>query len=686
MSRITLPGLEPTDEFGAFSHDAALGHGDIGFEPDAEYALQIDGYDLRKYGEYALSLSVNGTDFADFDEYGYNHIPVELGESYDLKVELPELPARTGVLSGTVKRGGVALTGARVYWYDNDYAYDEVWSGSVNVAANGTFSIPAYVGNEYELTVQMKDSWGDWDTIRTSLNGGTERSWHYVTASATGLNFTVPPSGTVAGTLTWPAGKLSTDKSYSYATLYEWDSFDEYWEYAGSAYVNSTNGAYKFNNVLPGKTYTVAAYTNTYSDSGLVGYATTFLGGYNKRIGPKKLTDVQTFTVANNQNVTGKNIALTRRDAGVKVNVTGFSAYSEPDITLYNLSTGNEDGIYVDTNASGAGNSTNGNVAPGQYYVRATGYSPAANKTRFADGFVTVTEGKIGTLNLAARDAASNFTSLRVKTKGNHRVGATVTASWKVESAPASAAAGASAKPYWSDGEKVISTGASAVSPAATHETAYPAVTVIAQKAGQVSLVGSAYHGTLDLGTAPRPTAMPSIKGKAIVGAKLTANPGNWTPKPARFAYQWLRGGKAIKGATKSTYVVTPADVKSRITVRVTPLLNGHEVAAQNSASTTKVSVASPKVTAKLSKKSVKKGKKAVVSVRVAAGSFKKVSGRVQVTFGKQKVTKKIKNGKVKVKSPKLKKKGKIKVKVTFLKTKGIKKGALKKPLTLRVK
>lgn len=60
----------------------------------------------------------------------------------------------------------------------------------------------------------------------------------------------------------------------------------------------------------------------------------------------------------------------------------------------------------------------------------------------------------------------------------------------------------------------------------------------------------------------------PAITGTAKVGARLSATPGTWSPKPTRIAFAWYRGSTAIKGATKPTYTVARADRGHRLTVR----------------------------------------------------------------------------------------------------------------------
>ena len=88
----------------------------------------------------------------------------------------------------------------------------------------------------------------------------------------------------------------------------------------------------------------------------------------------------------------------------------------------------------------------------------------------------------------------------------------------------------------------------------------------------------------------PKPTVgkltapVPTLSGTIAVGRKLTAKPGAWKPSGVTFAYQWLRAGKAIKGATKSTYTLVPADKGKKISVKVTGSLKGYASATKTSA------------------------------------------------------------------------------------------------------
>ena len=83
-------------------------------------------------------------------------------------------------------------------------------------------------------------------------------------------------------------------------------------------------------------------------------------------------------------------------------------------------------------------------------------------------------------------------------------------------------------------------------------------------------------------------TPTPTISGTATVGSKLTAKAGTWKPT-ATLAYQWMRDGKKISGATKSTYTLVPADRGKAISVKVTGSRAGYASVTKTSKATAKV-------------------------------------------------------------------------------------------------
>ena len=77
-------------------------------------------------------------------------------------------------------------------------------------------------------------------------------------------------------------------------------------------------------------------------------------------------------------------------------------------------------------------------------------------------------------------------------------------------------------------------------------------------------------------------TVTPTISGTAAVKHTLTAHRGTWSPTPS-YGYQWYRNGKAISGATHSTYKVNVRDAYASITVKVTGKKSGYLTASKTS-------------------------------------------------------------------------------------------------------
>lgn len=84
-------------------------------------------------------------------------------------------------------------------------------------------------------------------------------------------------------------------------------------------------------------------------------------------------------------------------------------------------------------------------------------------------------------------------------------------------------------------------------------------------------------------------STVPKISGKAKVGRKLTVKPGSWRPAPVKLTYQWYVGGRAIRGATKSSLAVVKSYRGKRITVKVSGTKPGYYAKSVVSAKTKKV-------------------------------------------------------------------------------------------------
>lgn len=67
----------------------------------------------------------------------------------------------------------------------------------------------------------------------------------------------------------------------------------------------------------------------------------------------------------------------------------------------------------------------------------------------------------------------------------------------------------------------------------------------------------------------PVNTGAPTIPGTATVGDQVSCSPGTWSGAPT-FAFEWLRNGTAITGASAQAYGLIDADAGQQITCRVT--------------------------------------------------------------------------------------------------------------------
>lgn len=107
------------------------------------------------------------------------------------------------------------------------------------------------------------------------------------------------------------------------------------------------------------------------------------------------------------------------------------------------------------------------------------------------------------------------------------------------------------------------------VSAARTTQDATLAGPVTVSGTGSVALA-DLYYGTVEGDTFDSAPA-PSVTGKAVVGSRLTSDTrGDATPGQDGTSPQWLRDGRAIPGATATSYRIVAADAGTVLTVRYT--------------------------------------------------------------------------------------------------------------------
>jgi hypothetical protein len=113
--------------------------------------------------------------------------------------------------------------------------------------------------------------------------------------------------------------------------------------------------------------------------------------------------------------------------------------------------------------------------------------------------------------------------------------------------------------------------------------------TVVASDSAGNASTPATYSWTI--ANAPATISPPTITGSAVSGQTLTAAPGTWSGSPApTFAYAWQRcdatgaSCSSIAGATSTTYILTAADVGSKLLVVVTATNSGGSGVASSSA------------------------------------------------------------------------------------------------------
>lgn len=91
------------------------------------------------------------------------------------------------------------------------------------------------------------------------------------------------------------------------------------------------------------------------------------------------------------------------------------------------------------------------------------------------------------------------------------------------------------------------------------------------------------------VGDPPVSTRPPVVEGSAVVGQVLRSGRGGWEPSEVTVAFQWLRDGTAIPGATSRSYRLDPADLRHQVSVRATATDAEGESAQATSAPTEQV-------------------------------------------------------------------------------------------------
>ncbi|PFG44043.1 hypothetical protein ATJ88_2760 [Isoptericola jiangsuensis] len=131
--------------------------------------------------------------------------------------------------------------------------------------------------------------------------------------------------------------------------------------------------------------------------------------------------------------------------------------------------------------------------------------------------------------------------------------------------------------------------------PKASHRGKTLQLVVTGKRPGHAKVVRKSAKKTVAAGTFS--AATPKISGTAKVGSTLKVTRGTWTPAPSSFAYRWYADGRAISGATGTSFKVTTAQLGDKITVKVTGKRAGYTTKTRASAATATVTRVAPRIT-----------------------------------------------------------------------------------------
>jgi surface antigen len=134
-----------------------------------------------------------------------------------------------------------------------------------------------------------------------------------------------------------------------------------------------------------------------------------------------------------------------------------------------------------------------------------------------------------------------------------------------------------------------------------------------------------------------------TMTGRLRLGQVLTALPGAVQPTDATVAYQWLRNGVAVDGATVSTYALSTADLGATMSVRVTHSRRNYSDLVETVAAE-RIVTAKPTITLSADGRS----RTAMAWVRVTVPGVT-VSGEVTVKVGAQLATATLEDGRAKL-------------------------------------
>lgn len=439
-------------------------------------------------------------------------------------------------ISGTPSVGQT-LTANEGSWspLPDSFTYQWYHDGGVILGAQSRTYVVASTDSGYVITVAVT-------AVKTGYSGvsrtsaGTER---------VGQIMTQTPTPTVSGQVS--VGKTLTANTGSW--IPSGVSFSYQWKRSGTAISGAT-----------GNTYTLVAgdlgsTINVTVTGSLTGYASSTVTSASTPAVLDRLTATPTPGIEGSSVVGSVLAASTGTWAPAPVTLTyqwyrNNSAISGATAATYTL-------VQADNSAS--------------ITVKVTG-----TKAGYGDDTVTSAAflvGKVLTLHPVPLITGSEWVGQTLKAVGGKwNTGVALKYQWLRNGAAITSATGSSYKLVTADVGKTIS------------------VSVTGSMIGYISKTEtSAVSKVIATGKPFTKAAIPTISGTGRVGQILKANVGTWSPSPAKYYYQWLRGGSAIPGATKSTYKLTESDKGFTISVSVKVARSGYATTAKISKATSAI-------------------------------------------------------------------------------------------------
>lgn len=584
---------------------------------EAENAFSADGLEP---GDYFVTVH----DEAD-DALAADHVPVTVGDGPQLlRVAYQPQPSASVTVRVTGVDGDV--------WGIGD-AYLEAPDGTIRADYWGISS-----GDVYTFRTR---AFGQW-RLRIDANPGpvgylptyypgvadpdAAQLIDITPGAQLALSMEALPGGRITGRIDGPA----LDPQFARGvTLYTTDGRRAY---GAPAWANGTGGQY----VISGRSLDgagIAPGSYLVKFEGGEGFASRYYDGADGSLNMAGATPV---TLVGGEITENVDVTLTACGS-ISGRVTGLDQW--PQMVLWDVSATNLDD---DSSSRSSSRDEDGRfeitgLAPGRYSISAFGrspYDPKTSATYFHGGDttsgMTVTVEDCDSVVTGADIAVTMTNTVRPTLSGPPAVGTTISAkpgTWNVPNATYAYA-------WLRDGAAIQSATSSSYRPVAADAGHQLSARITARHVDYRDATSTTTPAKVLPGPAPRATSAPTVGGSAKFGSSLTAAPGKWSTSGVTVRYQWLRSGRAIPGASSSTYRITTSDVGSRLSAKVTATKSGYTSSSATTGSTAVVPKVKPTVTGTPAATRIRRTTTPKVAVTVKATGVSAPVGTVSVKIG----------------------------------------------------